>query len=98
MSTVVFWAVVAAVLALRLTPLWGIIVGVVLAVVGMAVNVSMVAASLSVLLGMAGDTRTAPGMVKVAEGLCIAVFAACALLLFVVIHALTTGSAPFSRR
>ena len=92
MSTAVFWALVASLLALRLTPLWGVIVGILAAIIGLAVNVSMVAASASVLLGTVGNTQQAPGMVKVAEGLAIAVFAACAAMLAGVIHALSTGS------
>lgn len=89
MSTAVFWALVAGVLALRLTPLWGIIIGILAAVIGLAVNVSMVAASASVLLGAVG---TDPGVARVAAVFCFAVFAACALVGAGVIHALTTGS------
>lgn len=96
MSTVVFWAIVGAVLALRLTPLWGIIAGIVAAVIGMAVPVGMVAASGTVLLGSIGNTRAAPGFVNVARDLCIIVFVACAVALLAVIHALNTGSMPFS--
>lgn len=96
MSTVVFWAIVGAVLALRLTPLWGIIAGIVAAVIGMAVPVGMVATSGTVLLGSIGNTRAAPGFVSVARDFCIVVFAACAVMLFAVIHAVNTGSMPLS--
>lgn len=89
MLTAVFWGLVAAVLALRLTPLGGIVVGVLAAVFGVVLNVSMVFTSGAVLLGA---VNTDPGMARVAEAGCLAVFAVCAVMLAGVIHALSTGS------
>lgn len=98
MSTVVFWAIVGAALALRLSPLWGIIVGVVAAVIGMAVPVSVVAASGAVLLGSSRAPGGGTGPARIAEAVCIVIFAACVIMLLAVIYALTTGTMPFSRR
>lgn len=94
-SSAIFWALVAAVLALRLTPLWGIVVGVVAAVIGFAVNLSMVAASATVLVG---TTATDPGLAKLAKAACLIVFGACAVGVLILANILSTGRAPFSRR
>lgn len=92
MSSAIFWALLAGFLALRLTPLWGIIVGVLAAIFSLAVNGAAIVASASVLLGTVGNTRQAPGMVRAAEVFAVAVFAACAVMLAGVIHALSAGS------
>jgi hypothetical protein len=94
-SSAIFWAIVAAVLALRLTPLWGIIVGVAAAVIGFVANGAAVVASGSVLLGAIG---TDPGMARLARAACYVIFGACAVGVIVLAHMLSTGSAPFSRR
>lgn len=95
MSGAIFWALLAGFLALRLTPLWGIIVGVLAAVIGLAVNGAMVVASASVLLGTMG---TDPGMARFLKTVCMVIFGACAVGVLIVARMLTTGSAPFSRR
>jgi hypothetical protein len=89
MSTVVFWAVVGGVLALRLTPLWGIVVGILAAIVGMVANFGAVIASASVLFG---TVRTDPGMANVARDACLTIAAACVIGTILVVRALAVGS------
>lgn len=95
MSSAIFWALLAGFLALRLTPLWGIIVGVLAAVLSLAVNGAAMVGSAAVLLGA---TSTDPGMARLAKAACIVIFSACAVGVIVLAHMLSTGSAPFSRR
>lgn len=96
MSTVVFWAVVGAVLALRLTPLWGIVVGVLAAIAGMAVNVGMIAASASVLAGSVNAGHPG-GLYIIARDACVVVFIACAALIVLLAHLIRGGSVGPSR-
>ena len=81
-STVVFGAVLGVVAALRLTPLWGIVGGMLAAIAG-------VAGSAAVLLGA---VNTDPGMAIVARDACVAIFAACGVLGVLVARAIVTGS------
>lgn len=97
MSTAIFWALVAGVLALRLTPLWGILMGIVAAVLGVAVNVSMVAASGSVLVSSLGGPGQGSGVPRLVETLCIAIFAACGLMIIALVYLLNGGRVGFSR-
>jgi hypothetical protein len=94
-SSAIFFALVAAVLALRLTPLWGIVVAFLAAVVGFVINGAALAASATVLFGTVG---TDPGMAKLARAACYVIFGACAAGVAVLAHILSTGRAPLSRR
>ena len=82
---IVFWAIVAAVLALRLTPLWGIVTGM-LAVI---VNLGLLAGSVIILFRA---VNTDPGMPGVARKVCLTIFAVCGVLGLLMVRAIVTGS------
>lgn len=94
MSSAIFWALIAGFVALRVSPLWGIIAGVVAAVIGFAVSGAAVVAGASVLLGGVGSD---PGMARFVKTVTLAILAACAVGTIVLVHIVSTGSAPFSR-